>query len=231
MVIFLPTNIGGDGVKVYYLKKSNADNSLGSVVSYVFVERFIGFASILLTWLVYMLIYAKTYAYLTKKLISIVDFNQKKAIVFLIAMFVILAAVFYALFRRRSVLKVRLKKFWLDFRNKLKDITKKQYGYATVYSFLFHFFRGLAFYFGLKYLGADIEPVHIILLLFMTTFIGFIPISIGALGTLEAAIVLSLVIFGISEEVALALALYYRLVIILFSLIGGMIYLTYKKIN
>jgi uncharacterized protein (TIRG00374 family) len=225
---FLPTNIGGDGIKVFYLKKESKGESIGNVISYVFAERFVGFATIFIIWVLYTLCYFQTFALLVNDINQLVKLDLKKVIaVLLLAIIIIIALVLFFIYSKTAIGK-RITHFWIDFRDKLNDITRRQYYFTILHSIFFHLFRGVAFYLGLLYFGVQIDPVHIIFLLFLSTFIGFLPISVGALGTLEAAIVLSLVFFDIQEEIALALALYYRLVIIFFSAIGGVIYLSFR---
>lgn len=228
---FLPTNIGGDGIKLYLLRQEAQNDTWGKGLSYIFTERFIGFATILLAWIVYTPFFFDIYAGAYGQFASRVNIDSGKLGFLSIMIFVFIIIIIFIFALRNKGIGKRIISGMHDFANKLREISVSQLAKATFYSVLFHLFRGLGFYVLLIFFGAEIAPVHMIFILFMSTFIGFLPVSVGALGTLETAIVLSLVIFNVPEEIALAMALFYRLFLILFSLLGGVIYMAGKSIR
>ena len=226
---FLPTNVGGDGIKLYLLKQEQGKDGWGKSLSYIFTERFIGFATIFLAWIVYSPFFIDVYAEAWGLVADLVHVDSRKFWLIGGGVLLLIAGLLVMVLLRNKSIGQKILKGLQDFKYRLKQISQHQLVYVSIHSVLFHAFRGLGFYLLLLYFGVSLAPVHMIFLLFMSTFIGFLPISVGALGTLEAAIVLSLVIFGITEDVALALALFYRLFLVVFSLIGGVLYLTYRR--
>ena len=228
---FLPTNVGGDGIKLYLLKQEQGKEGWGKSLSYIFTERFIGFATIFLAWIIYSPFFIDVYAEAWSLVAELVHVDSRKFWLIVGGVLLLIAALLVLMLLRNKRIGQKILNGLKDFKYRLKQISQRQLVFVSIHSVLFHAFRGLAFYMLLLYFGATVAPVHMIFLLFMSTFIGFLPISVGALGTLEAAIVLSLVIFGVPEEIALGLALFYRVFLVFFSLIGGVFYLTYRKKN
>ncbi len=226
---FLPTNVGGDGIKLYLLKQQQEKQGWSKGLSYIFIERFVGFATVLVAWIIYTPFYFDVYVDAWDLFTNLIQLDSPKVLFIGGAVLLIVMLVMVVFLARNRSFGSKVMNGIRDFRRKLLQITQKQLFYVLLYSVLFHAFRGLGFYLLLLYFGVNMAPVHMIFLLFMSTFIGFLPITVGALGTLEAAIVLSLVIFGVPEEVGLALALFYRLFLIVFSAFGGVLYIVYRR--
>ena len=228
---FLPTNVGGDGIKLYLLKKEKQENTWEKGLSYILTERFVGFAVIFITWIIYTLFYWNIYFKAYQQIVEKITIDRQKLLIISGLIFLlIIGIILFFVFRRKNWM-TDLKKRIINLKNHLLNVAPHKFLTVVFYSVLFHLMRGVGFYFLLVYFNATIEPVHIIFLLFMSTFIGFLPISIGALGTLETAIVLSLLTFGINEEIALAMAIFFRLFLIFFSAIGGLFYLSSRNDN
>jgi len=223
---FLPTNVGGDGMRFLYLKRRKGENRWEYAANILLVERLFGFLAVLMVWLIYA---AFTYKQVIGRLAEsrLLNWNAAKGWMMLAAILLGLTVAFVLFLMRK-----RLFVWWHRAKQSLHHLRKAYFAIplarrrsAFLLSLLFHAARGLGFYFFASALGAAFFLPDIIWLLFLTTFIGFLPISVGALGTLEGAVVLGLVIFGVDETLGMSVALMYRMVLILISVTGGLMFL------
>ncbi len=226
---FLPTNIGGDGYKIYYLKK-NLNKKWGKPFVIILADRVSGSLMNVLLFIAYLIFHPEIMSVDNLNAFDSLEINQKKILIFflMILLVFIFSAVFF-LFRNKNKLFLRIKQFIHDCIIAIKEITVKKFILLNLVSLLFHIFRGIGFYFLILYLQGDIFIIDVILLLFLTTFIGFIPITIGAFGTLEGAIILSLILLDISVDCAKGVAILYRAILIMVSATGGIFFVNFKR--
>ncbi|MEM9443975.1 MAG: lysylphosphatidylglycerol synthase transmembrane domain-containing protein [Verrucomicrobiota bacterium] len=83
-------------------------------------------------------------------------------------------------------------------------------------------------------LGVDASYLTVALIFVITVIVMGLPISLGGIGTREAALLFLFVLFGLipdksESELPLAVSFLYFMVITSWSLIGGVFYLLYKK--
>ena len=71
--------------------------------------------------------------------------------------------------------------------------------------------------------------LDLLLLVFIVQLAGMIPLSVGGLGLIEGSLVFGLSLFAITPDTSLAMALVNRFIVWLFSLFGGLSWLTIKK--
>jgi uncharacterized protein (TIRG00374 family) len=73
-------------------------------------------------------------------------------------------------------------------------------------------------------IGADVRLAEVAVVVPVVLAVGLLPISINGLGTVELTIVVLLGLMGVDAEVALAVAILRRLVLLGQSLVGGVLY-------
>ena len=72
--------------------------------------------------------------------------------------------------------------------------------------------------------GADVQLAEAAVVAPVVLAVGLLPISINGLGTIELTFVLLLGLMGVDPDVALAVAILRRLVLLGQSLVGGVLY-------
>lgn len=214
---FLPTSVGGDFVKAYYLSHKT-DNKAGSYAS-VFVDRVIG--------LVTMILMAFVALFFVKD--GIVD-NTIKYVVYFITLGSLLAIVFMT----NDKLAKKFS-FLLFFVRPLEEKIKKLYGIIHNYkhhkqlmykSFAISFTSQALFFSSLGIiafsLGARIPVKDIFIKMPIVGMMSLLP-SINGLGLREGSTV---ALFGplIGADRAFAMSVLWFVILLLTSLIGGIIY-------
>lgn len=214
---FLPTAIGGDVVKAYYLSHKTEDKA-GSYAS-VFVDRVIGLITMILMAFVALLFVKE----------GVVD-NTIKYIVYTITLCSILAIVFMT--NKRLAKKFS---FLLFLVKPLKEKFKKIYGIIHEYqyqkslmvkSFAISFISQIFFFMSLwviaMSLGGRIPAKDLFIKTPIISMMTLLP-SINGLGLREGSTV---VLFGpiIGHDKAFAVSILWLLVLLCISIIGGIIY-------
>lgn len=214
---FLPTAIGGDVVKAYYLSHKT-ENKIGSYAS-VFVDRIIG--------LITMILMAFAALLFVKE--GTVD-NTIKYIVYTITLCSILAIVFMTnkrLAKKLSFLLFIVKPLKEKFKKIYEIIHEYQYQkLLMVKSFAISFISQILFFMSLwvvaMSLGGRIPVKELFIKTPIISMMSLLP-SINGLGLREGSTV---VLFGpiIGQDKAFAVSILWLLVLLCISVIGGIIY-------
>jgi len=215
----LPTNFGGDAVRVMYLQQMKG-KSLGKATGLLLIYRLCGLVTLITGGIVYLLF---NLAMISQAVEELVQVSFKPGLK---------AGVLAAILAAGGLLLI----FNTKLRNKIFDVIKeasqtrhlfrvRDYFGILALAFAFHFLRMVGFYYLISFFGASIGFVHLIFVLCFTVVIALIPISIGALGLMEGAITSSLLLFDVPTAAATGVALINRLVLIIIASIGGLIYL------
>jgi glycosyltransferase 2 family protein len=221
---FLPSNIGGDGYKIYYLKK-RYDLSLDKSFALILIERISGLFILFLMGLVYIVFFWER---LSEK-IEITEIGFENKIYYIIAFFLMLILAIGITFllkpkwSRELVMKIKDRlRSSLGF---VRGIDRSIYLMVIFFSILIHFFRLLGFYFLVFFLNEQIYWIDIMFLLSITAFISMIPITLGALGLREGVITVILILFGLPENDAIIISLLNRLILMLIASVGAIYYM------
>ena len=226
--LFLPSSLGTDVVKGYYLVKNNSEKSVS--VSSVFVDRVLGMFS-LLTFGVVSVFYAGD---------LIAKFNLK----FIIVTLFVLAIIFFYIFQTNWTTKF-LKKFSPK-NSKLKEIFDnilKLHSSILEYknfpgTLLFAFFitllvqvsRVFTYYVIALSFGIHIPIIYFFLFVPLIMLVMMIPISVGGLGVREGAFVAFFSIAGMPVSDAVMISFMNSFLDIINTLLlGGGGYLFYKS--
>ncbi|MBF0560201.1 MAG: flippase-like domain-containing protein [Nitrospirae bacterium] len=230
---YLPGVIGGDAVKAYYLNKElqasgtmlkikdkNEQSSVTTIIASVFMDRYIGLASLLflglaafpfgisylerasLNWPVIWIVPAAAGAFIS---ISIVIFK----------------------FRVGERLKFLLKAYqYLHFYITRKKILLK----AFFYSILVQLFGILAVFIIARGLSLDISFLSLLIFLPIIVLITALPLSISGIGLREGAFIFLLGSTGVPAEKSMTLSIIWFLSVFAAGLWGLLEYLRFKTV-
>ena len=234
---FLPTSMGGDAVKIYYVGRESS-NMPGSASAAV-MSRITGFFGMLLVAYPTLLIFHK-------------QFTQQVVLLLLLLSLVVLVLVtgtfvFAGLFSRFAQVKKiqvaiesRLPSFIrkrlniggiiekaIDIGNTLIMSAKKPRSMviATLFGVMFHIVACLNYYsYGLA-LHIDIPFYFYLVAIPLVSLIGFLPISIGGFGLREGALIFVFATAHVAATTTLTLAFIMDVQMLFFAAIGGFMYL------
>jgi uncharacterized protein (TIRG00374 family) len=217
---FLPSGMGGDVVKAYYVGR-DGQNTAGSA-SAVIMSRVTGFIGMMLVSSLALIIWPG-------------DFSRKLIIAFVlscIGMCVALVAVYIVV----SVLPGRLAKRWTDKKLFATMITigqtvhksvrqPRSIGAAILFGVMFHVGAALNYYEYAQVLHVTIPFTFYLVAIPFVSLIAFLPISINGFGLRESAFVYIFSTVHVPAATSLLLALLMDVQVLLCGLIGGAIYL------
>lgn len=224
--MFLPTAIGGDVVKAYYLARDT--RKLARSTASVFMDRNVGLGSLLIVGCV-----AATVRGATLHGVSVVPLLWLALIGYYMGNAVVLGQRIHGGTRRLlchlgfARLEQRLSSLFgvlTIYRRNLLTLAA-----ATVFSlgvtlatFVTIFFIGLA-------IGSPAALKDYLVFLPLITVMTMLPVSIGGLGVRESAFVAFFVPVGLTPEQSVTLGFLWHAVTVVASLPGGWIYLTYRR--
>jgi uncharacterized protein (TIRG00374 family) len=212
---FLPTALGGDGVRVFLLKECGIPKSQGA--SLIIIERFIGFFSLIVIAFV---------------LTFFVPLPQQMHIAIIVIMTInIVIWIIVSLFRRKtdtSKIKIALlRKLTTAFVTIKLD--KRVIAFTFFFSFLYQFVIIYTSY--IIAVSFDMEiPLHLFLVVVpLVSFFIMIPFSLGGVGFREMSFVYLFSLFNIPGEKALIVSLGTYLTLIVGALAGAVLFF-YDKV-
>jgi hypothetical protein len=223
---FLPTAVGGDAVKGYYLYKASGKG--GASLASIFVDRYIGFASlVILSFVAFFL----GYSYL-----------KGTILVWLVLSFICLftvASLFLWVDKLHSWALLILNKIKIFKVNEKIDVFYKALMSYKKYpkvlaiglgiSLVLQTLNMLTFYVISTGLGFTIPLVFFFLFTPLAMTVSMIPISLAGLGLREGAFVFLFAQVGVSSASALSLSLAWFIVVVISSLFGCVEYLRMGK--
>ncbi len=225
--LFLPSSVGTDVVRSYYLVKNNDEKSVS--ISSVFVDRVLGLFALLILGLVAVFFADDILA----------EYNIKLYVILLC----FATAFSFFLFQKQWVV-IYLKKMqnftkykkYLEYGIKLHSsiLEYKKYPKTIWFSFfitlLVQVTRVLTYYFIALAFGIDVSLVYYFLFVPLIMIVIMLPISIGGLGLREGAFVAFFTLTGMSVEDAVIISFINSFLDMLNTLIlGGGGYLFYKS--
>ena len=219
--MFLPTAVGGDLVRWYYLKKYSIEQS--EIISSIIYERFIGvFTLTMLSFFIFIID------------INVLAFDIIKitvALIFLVCSFMMFLFTSKLTFNFSILDKIK---------NKLQLLAAICNGFAIyscnlpcllsvlIISIIIHLISITSIYLLSLSLGLDIPLIYFLVVLPPAWLLTMLPISIGGIGLREGAIIILLVSIGVAQPDAVALSILMLLQILVQTVLGGTMYLTHK---
>ena len=220
---FLPTNIGGDGYRIY--KTMQNPHSKAAAVISVLTERITGIWALLVLGLVGGTILFMQGTATIPELGGLLGF---------FGVFVAVVPIFL-MFSRRTVTWLLAKK---TFPHKIRKVLERfgDYRHHTfrtlqviLLSFFFHLFTLSWMLILIKAIGATSSVVKLVVAVAISNMVALLPISINGIGLMDGSFICVAGKFGMNYESALMVMVLIRALLIPLSLIGGMLYLRDKR--
>ncbi|UCF31363.1 MAG: flippase-like domain-containing protein [bacterium] len=209
--LFLPSVIGGDGIKTFYI--AGTWRRIPAALYTLLADRVIGMTALILyslvgaasvwsrvpPWMAFSLLFAVPVIYLVVVLLPrfsqpILDLSR----------------------RMRELPRERLFVYWTDPTPALKGWTISMVVHLMIV--LAHLLMGSS-------LGLDVPKAAWFLIYPLAGFISVIPVSLNGIGLREAAYVYLLGLFGVGPEKAFSLGLMWFSMVLINGLLGGLPYL------
>jgi uncharacterized protein (TIRG00374 family) len=218
---FLPTSVGGDVVRAYYV--SHIIRKKGESFASIFAERLLGFIVTSVISLVAVLFIAELFS--NKALAYLISF------LFLFTLFLLALLLHSRFFTMLTIWFERIK--WFGFGAKFAQIFAafkrfrehpRAISVAFVHSLLGQFFIILFNVFLYAALSGEWSFLPFLVVVPLTMVASLFP-SINGLGTRESAYVFLLAYFAIPGEISLALAVMVFILPLILSLGGGIFYI------
>lgn len=218
---FLPTEAGGDIFRGYEVGKISGQRSKAMVA--VFMERITGFFAVIL--------YAVLGVMLNRKIAAELKID------YFIAAFCLISILSVCLFLNRTFVR-SIKtlfnfKIIQEFIEKIKIIyevfyeykkNKKDLMFSLLISLVFQLHAIWYSYALLKCINVNIPFIQFVLVIPIITIISILPVTINSLGLREGAFVYIFTFLGATISASLALAIMYRIGMIIPSILGGIIF-------
>ncbi len=218
---FLPSFVGGDTYRVYSLGKPV--NRVAQSSTTIVVDRISGLVGIMILSIVF--------AFMNRSVLS----SHNIIIWMIIGLSEITVGFFVVIFffhtKFAQFFVKLLPQFAQKYINQLLEFRKSEIALKTLgYSFLFAFVGvAIANYSLFKALGICLSPQDYISVIFLSSMIASVPISVGNIGVKEWAYVFLFGIFGVSGSGAVTVVILSRVLQMLVSLIAVPFYLQNKK--
>lgn len=207
--LFLPSIIGGDGIKAYVVSKHLG---LRKAISTIFLERYNGLAALLFIALISVLAFHRFFNYKIIALILSVN----------IAIYIPLFAMDFKIFTKYEKIK--------NFCSDIKIFHKS--GYFIKVSILSVFVQLIVIFIYIlagKMLGFNINWAYYFAFIPIINLISFLPISFNGIGIREFSFVYFFSFAGLSKLDALSLSIDVFFVVIFCSLVGGGFYFIFGR--
>lgn len=223
----LPSNVGGDAVRLVYLQRMRGGN-WGAPLALLMLHRLSGIGVILVIAGAY-LVFAGNRTIEALGGVS-VAMPPLWVIIAAVVMVVGLAAVLLLVpgALRTKVLN-RAHKFFGDFVTGWREVSGSAMTWLVVLTVGFHATRLFGFLYVVRYMGQDIGIGELIIVMAVTAVLALVPVTVGALGVMEGSITLMLGAYGVSHPAAIAVALANRVVLLISALVGGIVYVSERK--
>lgn len=218
----LPSNVGGDAVRLLYLRR-RGDADWAGPLSRLVLHRVSGITSIMVAFAAYALLLPGRLDGALSRLRIEVRFG-----VLTVGVLGLLLLAALLLLSLRSTVGRRLwtrgQAFMGRFAAGLQQVTGGTLVLLAVLTFAFHGLRMVGFYVGASFFGQTIAFWDIVPVLMVTAVVALLPLTVGGLGLVEGSLSVGLAAFGVSTEAAVGLALIHRLALLLVAAIGGLVY-------
>lgn len=214
--LFLPTTVGGDVTKCYYLSRNDERKRKAPAVYTVLVDRYIG---------VIIIVWMATIAMFTP-IGSHIPFHIKLFMTLAsLSIFIItpLFPSFCMLFAKKyKWVRTMLKDIRVYWNNPI--LTAK----TLLWSFIFHLIVVIIHILVGKAVGLNVNPFYYFIVYPLSSIAGFIPLSFNGIGPREATYIFFLSLVGVKTSLAMAFGIFWFGIVLFSSLIGGIFYIKGK---
>lgn len=217
---FLPSTIGGDVSRVLYLKR--ATNKTSEITASIVMERLTG-------------ILALIFLGALSVLVNLSFVIRHPLLLYVVSLFFSVVIVIYLLLGNYTLKRhFHNLKFLIPFWGKVAELFEALYNYrnhkkvllsALIISIVFVLFGVLATYLYFLSIAIEVPIRELILIYTLVQLIGILPISINSIGLTEGSYIILFGLIGISSVDALTVALLGRVLLMLVSLSGGVVFI------
>ncbi len=218
---FLPTLVGGDLIKTYYLYKQTVKGSVA--LASIFLDRYSGF-----TALIFNTVVALIFGHYLLKGTGLTGF-----FLILVVGFVCASLVIWVDFMHRWAMSILSKIHMYGINHKIDDFYKVLMGYK---GHMMGFYKAfglsvivqggvvIAYYILAWGIGMKVPLGYFFLFIPLATVASMVPISLAGLGVREGIFIYLFTKIGTSQEEALSLSLLFFFATLIISIIGGIEY-------
>jgi glycosyltransferase 2 family protein len=221
---FLPSNIGGDAVRLLYLKNLRADG-WGTPFMLLLIYRLSSFLLLVLSGLLYLALERERLLELLQVEHLIVRLAPSTWFAIALASLLLLAAGFALRKRLSQRLGARFAEFARACKLAVSLLSRADLISLGVQTALFQLCRMLSFYFLVRYMGQQVALWDLTFVVSASALLAVAPVTVAGLGVMEASITGLLAMYGVDLSCAGAVALMNRAVLLLSAAIGGVLYL------
>jgi uncharacterized protein (TIRG00374 family) len=224
---FLPSNLGGDAMRLLYLRELRAGN-LGTPFMLLLAYRASSFVVLFSAGIAYMLIEHARLVHLLQAtaLRRALETLDAQTFWTVSAVCTIALALVVWLSRHVSVrIRERVFGFVIGCRDAFALLSPSVVASLMFQTVLFHVCRLLSFYFLVGYAGQHVVLWDLVFVLWISALANLVPVSVAGFGVVEATITGLLAMYGVDVTCAGAVALVNRAVMLLAAAIGGVMYL------
>jgi len=214
--LFLPTTVGGDVTKCYYLSKNDPRQRKAPAIYTVLAERYTGVIVVIWMATITMLFPIAHNVPMGFKLLMI---TLTLMILFLTPVFPVFWSAFFRKKKWVNTFLEDIKVYWAN-----PDLIFK----ALCWSLLFHILV-IGIHIVIAHaMGLKIPLAFYLILYPMTAIAGFIPCAFNGIGPREGTYIFFLSLVGIKSSDALAFSIFWFGIVLFSSLIGGLFYIKGK---
>jgi len=208
----LPSSIGGDAVRGYYLYKNG--NNLKDTTLSILIDRLSGIIGL-------VVLFFLTIPFLFNKLESFIA--QLGVLLVSISVFIIISAFFSFDMLPKKWASLSIFRGLYSLSSKSRKVLLSKYPGLRLFlmSVMVHFLSIVAVIILSESLKLNINWLSLFLVVPLTAMFMILPISIAGWGVREGVMVIGLGYLGVVPEKALALSILYGLLMLLFALPGG----------
>ena len=221
--IFLPTSLGGDVARGYYLGKKIGH--MADVAATVIMERLLGFIALIVLVMIsvpfcFMLVGDVTIFYVALGLCLATLF-------FVFLMLSPRVTGFQIALKNKSLEKLSGHlRVLLDSLRSFKD--RPRLVFAFVLSLIFQLVAAYTTYLLAIGLGQELPLLYFVLILPLVQIISMFPFTLSGLGVREGAFVYLFSLMGVDPQIGLSIGLLFFAQLLILSIIGGLIYILHR---
>jgi uncharacterized protein (TIRG00374 family) len=219
----LPSNIGGDAIRLIYLKNLRTEN-WGTPFMLLLLHRLSGFVVLVLAGLVYVGLEHTRLLSLLEARHLLLQLSARTWLLGGAGLLLVAVLGLFAVRRLSDRVRERVLGFGRNCRGAFTVVSGKDFTWLMVHTFLFHGLRMLSFYYLVRYLGQQVSMWDLVFVISATAVAAVLPVTVAGLGVVEGSISGLLAMYGVADSSAVAVALVNRLVLLLMAAIGGIVY-------
>jgi uncharacterized membrane protein YbhN (UPF0104 family) len=230
----LPSNVGGDAVRLLYLKRMRAEN-WGGPFAMLMLHRAAAMGVLLLATGVHAALnaprLARVLAGVQLELGFAAQLDPALVLALLLGLALLALLAWVTAGRMRARIALRVRRFATECWDAVREVGWGAAAWLLALTALFHFVRMLAFYVLIRATGQSIALFDLLPVLAATALAGVVPLTVGGLGLMEGAISVTLTLFGVAETAAIGAAIANRAVLLVSAAIGGVVYVVSGRVD